>query len=357
MASAREFFPSWASAPGDTIADILASRGISVTDFIEKSGIASNTAQALLEGRAAITITIARKLESFLGASVEFWISRDFHYRESSERFHGADQQWLADLPLRDMIRFGWLKPAPHPREEVAASLSFFGVSTIQAWRKKYSALQQVAAFRTSPSFESRPAAVAAWLRQGEIESSNLECGAWNPKDFESSLQSIRKLTRQKDPKRFIPDLQKLCAVHGVAVAIVRAPTGCRASGATWFATAKRALLLLSFRHLRDDQFWFSFFHEAGHLLLHGRDRIFLEGMEAVSIKEEQEANEFAASKLVPPEFQYGMLGLRIDRDEIIKFARRIGIAPGIVVGQLQHHKRIKHQHFNTLKRSYTWDE
>lgn len=357
MVSAREFSPSWASAPGDTIADILASRGISVADFIERSGIGSNTAEAILEGRAAITITIARKLENFFGASVEFWMSRDFHYRENSERRHGADRQWLADLPLRDMIRFGWLKPAPHPREEITASLRFFDVPSILAWHDKYSTLQQIAAFKTSPSFESRPAAVAAWLRQGEIESSSLECGDWKAKDFEIALQLIRKLTRQKDPKRFIPELQKLCAVCGVAVAIVRAPSGCRASGATWFATPKRAILLLSFRHLRDDQFWFSFFHEAAHLLLHGRDRIFLEGMESVSIKEEKEADEFAATKLVPSEFQYAMLGMRIDRNEIIKFARRIGIAPGIVVGQLQHYKRIKHQHFNTLKRYYSWDE
>src|SRR5260221_13648342 len=135
MASAKEFFPTWASAPGDTIADILAARGISVARFAEQSGIDPNTAQALLEGRAAMTIMIARKLEGFLGASVEFWMSRDFHYRENSERFYGANRQWLADLPLGDMIRFGWLKPAPHPTEEITASLRFFNVPSVLAWR------------------------------------------------------------------------------------------------------------------------------------------------------------------------------------------------------------------------------
>src|SRR5262245_53695423 len=133
-----------------------------------------------------------------------------------------------------------------------------------------YVGLQQIAAFRTSPSFDSQPSAVAAWLRQGEIETEAFDCNHWDPIRFRESLADIRSLTRQKEPRRFIPALQRCCAESGVAVAIVRAPKGCRASGATRFLTRHKALLMLSFRYLTDDQFWFTFFHEAGHLLLHG---------------------------------------------------------------------------------------
>jgi HTH-type transcriptional regulator/antitoxin HigA len=258
---------------------------------------------------------------------------------------------------MGDMIKFGWLKPAPHPSEEVSACLHFFNVSTLQAWRETYGGLLEMVAFRKSHSFESRPAAVAAWLRQGEIESEAIDCSPWNPGLFKDSLASIKLLTRQKDPHRFIPSLRNVCAASGVAFAVVRAPNGCPASGATRFLSPTKALLLLSFRHLSDDQFWFTFFHEAGHLLLHSRTRLFLEGVETPATNEEKEANEFAGRTLVPPNLHSTMLNLAIDHREIIKFAQRVGVSPGIVVGQLQHYKRIDHSYLNKLKRRYTWED
>lgn len=355
MPSRVEFKPDWASAPGDTIADILGERGLSVTEFAQSMGYTSDHVTDLLEGRATITIGIARQLERVLGGSVEFWMSRDFRYRQDTARLHATDNEWLTELPVGDMIKFGWLKPVPHPSDEMAACLRFFDVPSVAAWRQQYANVQEMVAFRTSPSFDSRPAAVAAWLRQGEIESEAVECGPWDPKRFEASLASIRPLTRQKDPHRFIPELRKHCAAGGVAVVVVRAPNGCRASGATRFLSRHKALLLLSFRHLSDDQFWFSFFHEAGHLLLHGEKGFFVEGLTTSTTREEKEANEFAASTLIPPEFQRTLSNLRLDMREVIRFARRLGISPGIVVGQLQHHGRIKHNQMTGLKRRFNW--
>jgi HTH-type transcriptional regulator/antitoxin HigA len=310
----------------------------------------------LLQGRATITIRVARRLERVLGASVEFWMSRDFQYREDTSRLHAVDEGWLAELPLGDMIRFGWLKPIPHPSDEMSACLRFFNVPNVQAWRQEYEKVSEMVAFRTSPSFDSRPAAVAAWLRQGEIESEAIDCHQWDPRRFEVALSEIRSLTRQKNPDRFVPELRKLCADVGVAVAIVRAPNGCRASGATRFVSPKKALLLLSFRHLSDDQFWFTFFHEAGHLLLHGERGFFLEGFDAPMTKEEEEANQFAARTLVPREYHQKLLNLPLDGRKVIRFAHAIGVSPGIVVGQLQHFGRIKHRQLNNLKRRFTWD-
>jgi Zn-dependent peptidase ImmA (M78 family) len=284
-------------------------------------------------------------------------MSRDFRFRQDIARLKMGDEEWLAELPVGDMIKFGWLKPVPHPLEEMAACLQFFNVPSVSAWRQAYANLQEIVAFRRSPLFDSRPAAVAAWLRQGEIESEAIECSPWDPRRFEEALSSIRSLTRQKNPSRFIPELRRLCAASGVAVAIVRAPNGCRASGATRFLSRNKALLLLSFRYLSDDQFWFCFFHEAGHLLLHGEKGFFLEGIDAPATTEEQEANEFAERTLVPPEFKPTLLGLPADGRKVIRFGRRIGVSPGIVVGQLQYHGRIKHDQLNGLKRRYRWED
>lgn len=355
MPKSHEFHPDWTSAPGDTIADILAECDLSLIEFAQRMGHTPEQARVLLQGRATITIGIARQLEQVLGASVEFWMSRDFQYRRDIATLQSADEEWLTELPVGDMIKFGWLKQVPHPSEEMAACLRFFNVPSVSIWRQAYADVQDMVAFRKSPSFDSRPAAVAAWLRQGEIECEAIECTPWVPKRFEEALSSIRSLTREKDPSRFILELRRRCASSGVAVAVVRVPNGCRASGATRFLSRNKALLLLSFRYLSDDQFWFSFFHEAGHLLLHGEKGFFLEGIDAPTTIEEQEANEFAARTLVPPEFQPALLNLPLDGRKIIRFARRLGVAPGIVVGQLQHHGRITHRQLNNLKRRFTW--
>ena len=143
-----------------------------------------------------------------------------------------------------------------------------------------------------------------------------------------------------------------------MAVAIVRTPQGCSASGATWFANEDRAVLLLSFRFLSDDQFWFSFFHEAGHLLLHGKARLFVEGMTVnCDENEEREADEFAAQTLIPPEHQSEFLCLPLNGRAVMRFARKIDIAPGIVVGQLQHLGRFTYRQLNELKRRYAWND
>jgi hypothetical protein len=254
------------------------------------------------------------------------------------------------------MVKFGWIEPVPKRSEELAACLKFFDVPNVAAWHRMYGSIERKFLFRKSAAFDSKPAAVAAWLRQGEIEAKEMRCAPWSAQAFGTALTSIRSLTREKDPKRFVSQLQKACAEVGVAVTIVRSPSGCRASGATRFVAADKALLLLSFRHLSDDQFWFSFFHEAGHLLLHSHQEVFIEGIEASDSAAEKEANEFAAHTLIPPQHTPELLRLRQNKFELVRFARRMGISPGIVVGQLQHYGKIKPNHFQGLKRRYRWE-
>lgn len=356
MTDTREFRPDWTSPPGDTITDLLVERSLSTMEFAELIGQTPEETNNLLLGRSTITLGIARQLERVLGASVEFWMSRDFQYREDVAGLTSAERGWIAEVPIGDMIKFGWLKPVPRPSEELAACLQFFNVPSVQAWNEQYAEVNSAVAFRTSLSYDSRPAAVAAWLRQGEIEAEEIECNPWDVDAFQESLPEIRSLTRRKDPSQFIPQLQYSCAKKGVAVVVVRAPGGVRASGATRFLSPQKALLMLSFRFLSDDQFWFSFFHEAGHLVLHGNQRFFLEDEDTPSTAEEQEANDFASNLLIPSNFQQEMLDLPANARAVVRFAVRVGVSPGIVVGQLQHNDKIPHNWLNRLKRRYSWE-
>ena len=366
----HEFQPSWVSSPGETISEVLRLRQFSLEQFSDAIAQTPEDASALLEGRLAITIALARRLTTVLGASVEFWMSRDYLYRQGARRLQAEHREWLDALPMGDMIRFGWIKPAPRATEEAVAALRFFDVPSVETWHETYAPIERLTAFRASPSFESQPGAVAAWLREGERRAAAQVCDPWNAERFRAVLMEVRTLTRIGDPQRFLPRLQESCASAGVAVVPLRAPTGCRASGATRFLSPQKALLLLSFRHRTDDHFWFTFFHEAAHLLLHDPSQVFVEGLEqdggdAMTVGgmddlfmiNEREADEFAAGTLIPADAQATLRAVRPDAKAILRLASKLGIAPGILVGQLQHIGRLRPQQLNSLKQRYAWAE
>ena len=368
MTSDHVFSPNWVSAPGDTITDILEERGLSVAEFSEQVGYSPGEAAAVLEGRAAISIEMAERLEEVLGGSTAFWMRRDFDYREDAARISRGDRAWLEELPLTDMVRFGWLQP-PRPEYESAACLRFFDVPSIEAWRRKYARVLGMTALRTSETFDSTPASVTAWLRQGELEAGDGPGMAWNPERLEQSLPEIRKLTRVSSPARFLPQLRSICEESGVSLAVVPAPRGCRASGAARLTDSGHALIQLSFRYRTDDHFWFTFFHEVGHLLLHAGGGPVTDGPDEpawildgegglwADAEVEDEANQFAEEVLVPPDSKDELLSMRCTSDQVIRFGRSVGISAGIVVGQLQYLGRLRHNQLNRLKRRFSWED
>ena len=355
MSNLENFQPDWASPPGATIESILREKGISKRRFCQDAELSAEEVERLLGGRVRITIRLARKLSEVLGSSVEFWMNRDFLFQEGIASARKREDEWVKCMPLRDMVKFGWIKPVSNSSERLASCLSFFGVASVAAWRKKYEAMLEQVAFRTSQSFAPEQAAVAAWLRQGEIEAARVNCANWNPKQLERNIEYIRSLTRIGKPQRFLPKLLAYCADSGVAVVVVRTPTGCHASGAVRFLSSKKALIQLSFRYLADDHFWFTVFHEIGHLLLHKPKGIVLEQFSAPDTPEEKEANTFAANALVPIEHKEELMQLPAKSRDVIRFAVRIGVSPGIVVGQLQHLGKLKYTQLNSLKRRYRW--
>ena len=149
----------------------------------------------------------------------------------------------------------------------------------------------------------------------------------------------------------------RLCAKSGVAVIFTPELPKTRISGATRWLNANKALIQLSLRYKTDDHLWFTFFHEAGHILLHGKKDVFIESDGDTDTKE-VEANRFAANFLIPPaEFKRISMSANISKKAIVSFAKEIGISPGIVVGRLQHEGILKRSYRNELKKSFEWEK
>jgi len=361
--SVDAFEPDWVVPPGATMAGILAARSLTREGFAEALGESVETVHRLLLGLEVVDNGLAERLSGCLGSSSRFWMSREAQYRSDIERLRqretaAARQMWLKQFPVREMTTLGWIRNLRFPDEVAQECLSFFGVPDVAAWQSRYAGAMSAAAFRMSGAARTDPGAVTAWLRWAELIASRTPCAPWDMEAFKERLGKVRRLTWRKDPATFLPLLRKLCAEVGVAVVVARTPKGCPASGATRFLSPSRAMMVLSFRYRSDDQFWFTFFHEAAHLLLHGSDALFLEGGSEMGSDEEREANEFAGAMLVPRERSEEFLALRPGKDAILRFARQVGVAPGLIVGQLQHQGRVPmDDRLNNLKRRYAWDQ
>ena len=127
--------------------------------------------------------------------------------------------------------------------------------------------------------------------------------------------------------------------------------------GITRWLSSDRAIIQMSLRYRTDDQFWFSFFHEAGHVLLHGkRDFAYDHGGESWEI----EADQFASNRLIPEDAYRYFIQIHetyYTETAVKEFAKSQNIAPGIVVGRLQHEGRLAYSHMNALKKKLQWSD
>jgi len=157
--------------------------------------------------------------------------------------------------------------------------------------------------------------------------------------------------------------MRELLHQAGVALVLVPAIPRAHVSGVARWLNASRPLIQLSLYDKSNDKFWFTFFHEAAHILLHAntkeeRKSVFLDDPNATHTDDpaEHEANRRAGDFLIPQDYVGELSGLRT-KAAVVDFSRRAGIHPGIVVGRLQHDKLIDPSWMNDLKVNFRLKE
>jgi HTH-type transcriptional regulator/antitoxin HigA len=356
----NEYHPDYVSPPGDTLLETLETIGMSQTELAKRMGRPVKTINEIIQAKAAITAETALQLEHVLNIPAHFWLKMEQYYREflarlaEDQRLHNW-REWLKEIPIQAMMDQGWIPTCTDESQQVLEALKFYGAASPDAWRAIWENIGVM--YRKSATIESNFGAVTAWLRQGELEAQAIECAPYNPETFRDALAHIRTLT--VEPVNLIQkELVNLCANAGVAVVFVQELPNTGISGSTQWLTPTKGLVQLSFCYKTDDQFWFTFFHEAGHILLHGKRQVFLEIDHKDRKKEEDEADTFASNMLITrAEWQQFIVQDSCCTESGIKdFAHKVGIAPGIVVGRLQHENLLSYDHFNHLKHSFEWD-
>lgn len=357
----QTFNPDYAVHPGAILEETLEARGLTKKDTASRCGISAKHLNQILHGKAPVLPDLAISLERVLGVAADLWTNLQCQYELHQARVGACREtegasEWARRFPLAAMITRGWIPKPVERTDVVGALLRFFGVAHRDAWETWFKGMQ--IAYRKSSSFQSEPESVAAWLRQGEIMAQEVACQPFEAARFKMALDEIRKLTL-KSPGEFESAMKKFCSDVGVVLVLLSELPKTRLSGATRWLTKDKALIMLSLRHKTNDHFWFSFFHEAGHILLHGKKMLFLDDVKQPESDLEGEADQFASTMLIAEKDYRAFIAdtpspTRVD---ISSFARRVGIAPGIAVGRLQHDEVIGFAAMNELKEHYELTE
>ncbi len=349
--------------PGEIVLDYLDHYGWSQQDLARRSGITPKTISEICNGKAPITSTTGLAFEKVFQRPAHFWLNlqRDFDEALSRQKqlvSLASWNEWAQHFPLREMKQLGYELPKGSSDADVI--LNYFGVSSPGGWNSVWKASS--VAYRQTRRFQTKEESIAAWVRRVELLSMEFDLAEFSDERLRSSLEALRLLTKEPYEKIFDP-VQDICAAAGVAVVWVPELKNTGISGCARWLTDKKAVIGLTFRYKKDDQLWFTFFHELGHLLLHKNKRSFVIDNAAEDLSDqvidpdmlqyEVEANRFAADVLIPPDDLRDFISQsEFTTESILEFAEAIGVGPGIVVGQLQHLKILRPSQGNSLKQT-----
>lgn len=338
-----------ATPPGATIREQLKNKGMRQVEFAKRMGMSNKHISQLINGEVGLTHEVALKLESVFGIPAGVWNNLEARYREkvaraAAENAMDKEIELSKRFPYNDMVKLGWITATRKAVERVENLRRYFEVALLTCIG---SLSIPGMACRQTGSNDSSDYALAVWAQKARIEARKIETAPINLIKASKLLHDLREMTRQ-DPSVFAPKLSEVLASCGIAIVFLPHIGGSFLHGVS-FNDGGRIVLGLTVRGKDADKFWFSFFHEMGHILLkHG-----VSGCE-ISDEQEREADIFARDILIPPnEFRVYVMQGSFTREAVTAFSESCGIQRGIVVGRLQRERYIRYDQLNDLKVKY----
>ncbi len=335
--------PNIAVHPGGTVQRVLDSLGMTQKSLSERTGLTEKHISDIVNGRASITPETAILFENSLGGSAEFWNNLQVNYETIKVRLEQEkratqelEQQHLKNFPYQELEKFGYVEKAASSEKKIINLFKFFGVNSLAQVEPS-----QAVAYRAHKDGASNQAKVATWLRCGEKELERYKSNRTvNVYDKDKLLKLLPKLKALSTKQDFTCDLINILASAGVILIPTPYFTATYASGATRWIGGNPVIQLSDFGK-RLDKFWFTLFHEIGHVVLHGRKEQFISfDRNGQKTNEENEADNFAAESLISyrdlNDFKASLNSALSPGEQIKSFAKQQNIHPSIVAGRLQ---------------------
>lgn len=358
MATREEIHSDLAVPPGEFLAEVLEDLGMSQADLARRMGRPAQAINEIVRGTKSLTPETALQLERVVDVPAHIWLGLEAEYRlvlarQTEAKELTQETQLLEAFPYKEMAALSCVAPVRKAEDKVRELRRFFGVASLAQ-------LGQVPAY--APAFRvgggpRRPSeyGLAAWLHCGYVQAREAEVAPFDEAKLRAMIPALRQLTLA--PAETVASvLRAQLAECGVVFAIFPHFPKTYAHGATfWVTPRQKAVLLSSIRGKWADIFWFSLFHELGHLVLHGNATfVEVEGQRETRDSAEEEADAFARDALLPATEFAAFTGARDFSDTAItRFAASVTIHPGIVVGRLQHEALLGPSRCNQLRERY----
>jgi HTH-type transcriptional regulator/antitoxin HigA len=342
-----------AFAPGDYIREELDARGWSQLDLAEILDRPPQAVNEIISGKRAITPDTANSLADAFGTSAQLWMNLEsaFQLARSSSRDDSVSRKakLYQFAPLKDMQKRGWIEQSSNITVLESQVRAFYGIEHLEEQPNFTHAA------RKSTDYGTVTPAQLAWLyRAKNLARSVSVTGAFSQAAGERAVSELQQLTKDAEEARRVPAILASCGIRFLVIAPL---PHTKVDGVCFWLDNYSPVIALSLRYDRIDWFWHTLMHEMCHLKNgEGKDEPTLDtqlvGSDAQPFEEKQasekEADLFAASSLI----NQGKLESFIARvhplyskQKIAAFAHANQVHPGIVVGQLQHKKKIAYAH------------
>lgn len=347
----NQYHPQTVTHPGEDLREKLEELQMTPMEFAVRCNKPVKTISEVLNGKSSITPDMAVQFENVLQIPAEYWLRRQYHYDEAVARNKrktaiAAAVPWAKQFPYTEMAKKGWVVSTAKIEERVEALFDFFGFSSHISWENFYIKKKLKAAFRISLAYAKSPFALSAWLQQGENQARKIQAPGYSSKTLKAILPELKSIMAGQ-PADFFSQIQKQCLQAGVKVVYTPCLPGAPINGAArWIENNTTPLIQLSCRHKRNDIFWFSLFHEIGHILKHGKKEVFIEdgGYNEMDAEKEKEADDFAVRWTLSENEEKAILkDTPLDDEKITRWAEQLGTHPAIIIGRLQHRGLMPH--------------
>lgn len=334
MSNYVEYHGTVAFHPGYYLKEIVDESGLTQEDFAKRLDTTPKNLSLLIRGEQNLSVDIALKLSRMLGTSVMYWLNLQNSYDSLIMEFK-SDEELEIERKVFKSLDYKYFRDnfglPDLPRkidEQIKEVRNFLNVATLKVFTKKDMAVS----FRSSAKELTEANIIKAntMVQIATNKALKVDAPKFNRHKFEDAARYALTLT--KDHDKFYPLLYKAFLNAGVIFIILPNLTGSKINGATK-KIGDNIMLMVNDRRLNADSFWFTLFHEIGHII-NGDYGI---SFEKETGEREELANKYAEDSLIPEKLykEFREKG-QFDLQAIRLFADQINRDPGIVLGRLQ---------------------
>ncbi|KAB1662769.1 ImmA/IrrE family metallo-endopeptidase [Pseudoclavibacter sp. CFCC 13611] len=353
--------PDYAVPPGSYLEEWLDDHQMSQAELARRLGVSGKHVSKLIGG-ASLSPSVANGVALVTGVPAATWLTWEALYRADMARLSELEsvvpsKDVLARFPLSTLRKHNYVTATLRRPALVARELcAFFRVANFSVLTEL--AERQLALPRQQVVLRPQTYAMATWVRLCELQAEASWGGGspYSKQALELAVPQIRALSREflSGPDDAQERLVSLLASAGVQLIFEPGVDGARAYGGTFWHEG-RPVIGLTLRGKDDGQFWFTLFHEIGHVLKHNKSVAHINEVASRSDNAaEIEADSYAQEVLIPSSYAVELPKLK-SKEQVRALASEIGVSPGVVVGRLWHDQLWPHTHGHDLTLQFSF--